>query len=103
MLRMRLSLDCGCAAVATQGGSDNLFTVESLAALTRARSRGSGSMLPGTGALTDQTLKPKFASPFQKLRNIFRKRDRISENTRRLFQQFFQLCLTFFNPSTGKF
>jgi hypothetical protein len=32
MLRMRLSLDCGCAAVATQGGSDNLFTVESLAA-----------------------------------------------------------------------
>jgi hypothetical protein len=33
MLRMRLSPDCGCAAVATQGGSDNLFTVESLAAL----------------------------------------------------------------------
>jgi hypothetical protein len=37
MLRMRLSLDCGCAAVATQGGSDNLFTVESLAALMLRR------------------------------------------------------------------
>jgi hypothetical protein len=39
MLRMRLSLDCGYAAVATQGVSDNLFTVESLVALTRCRSR----------------------------------------------------------------
>ena len=29
MLRMRLSLDCGCAAVATQGGSNNDFTLES--------------------------------------------------------------------------
>jgi hypothetical protein len=28
MLRMRLSLDCGCAAVATQVGSNNDFTVE---------------------------------------------------------------------------
>jgi len=28
MLRMRLSLDCGCAAFATQGGSDHPFTVE---------------------------------------------------------------------------
>jgi hypothetical protein len=27
MLRMRLSLHCGCAAFATQGGSDHLFTV----------------------------------------------------------------------------
>jgi hypothetical protein len=34
MLRLRLSLDCGYAAVATPGVSDNLFTVESLAALT---------------------------------------------------------------------
>jgi hypothetical protein len=33
MLRMRLSIDCGYAAVATQGGSDNLFTVVSLATL----------------------------------------------------------------------
>jgi hypothetical protein len=32
MLRMRLSLDCGCAAFATQGVPDNLFTIESLAA-----------------------------------------------------------------------
>jgi hypothetical protein len=39
MLRMRLSLDCGCAAVATQGGSDNLFAVESLTALTRVSRR----------------------------------------------------------------
>jgi hypothetical protein len=39
MLRLRLSLDCGYAAVATQGVSDNLFTVESLAGLTRGRSR----------------------------------------------------------------
>jgi hypothetical protein len=39
MLRMRLSLDCGCAAVDTQGGSDNLFTVESLTALTRVSRR----------------------------------------------------------------
>jgi hypothetical protein len=29
MLRMRLSLHCGCAAFATQVGSDHLFTVES--------------------------------------------------------------------------
>jgi hypothetical protein len=29
MLRMRLSLDCGCVTVATQGGPDNRFTVES--------------------------------------------------------------------------
>jgi hypothetical protein len=28
MLRMRLSLDCGSAAFATQGGSDHLFKVE---------------------------------------------------------------------------
>jgi hypothetical protein len=27
MLRMRLSLDCGCVTVATQGGHDNRFTV----------------------------------------------------------------------------
>ena len=30
MLRMRLSFDCGCVAVATQGVSDNRFTVEPL-------------------------------------------------------------------------
>jgi hypothetical protein len=36
MLRMRLSLDCGCVAVATQGVSDNLFTVESLSAVGTA-------------------------------------------------------------------
>jgi hypothetical protein len=35
MLRMRLSLDCGCSAVPTQGGSDHLFTVESPAVLKR--------------------------------------------------------------------
>jgi hypothetical protein len=35
MLRMRLSLDCGCAGFATQGGSDHLFTVESPAAVKR--------------------------------------------------------------------
>jgi hypothetical protein len=29
MLRVRLPLDCGFAAVATQGVSDNLFTIES--------------------------------------------------------------------------
>jgi hypothetical protein len=29
VLRMRLSLDCSCAAVATQAGSHNDFTVES--------------------------------------------------------------------------
>jgi hypothetical protein len=29
-----VSIDCGYAAVATQGGSDNLFTVVSLATLT---------------------------------------------------------------------
>jgi hypothetical protein len=39
MLRMRLSPDCGYTAVATKGVSDNLFTVESLATLTRGRSR----------------------------------------------------------------
>jgi hypothetical protein len=39
MLRMRLSPDCGYTAVATKGVSDNLFTVESPAALTRGRSR----------------------------------------------------------------
>ena len=38
MLRMRLSLDCGCAAFATQGGSDHLFTVESPAAEKACRS-----------------------------------------------------------------
>jgi hypothetical protein len=27
MLRMRLSLDCGCVTVATQGGPDNRFAV----------------------------------------------------------------------------
>jgi hypothetical protein len=31
MLRMRLSLDCGYAVVATQGVPDNLFAVELLA------------------------------------------------------------------------
>src|ERR1700675_1367507 len=29
MLRMRLSLDCGCVTAATQGRLDNRFTVES--------------------------------------------------------------------------
>jgi hypothetical protein len=36
MLRMRLSLDCGYAAVTAQRVSDSLFTVESLASLIRA-------------------------------------------------------------------
>jgi hypothetical protein len=36
MLRMRLSPDRGYTAVAIKGVSDNLFTVESIATLTRA-------------------------------------------------------------------
>ena len=36
MLRMRLSLDCGWVAVATQGVSDNRFTVEPLNAVATA-------------------------------------------------------------------
>jgi hypothetical protein len=56
-------------------------------------------LVPGTSALTDQTLKSQSARPIQELWNIFRKRGRKSENTRRLFQQFFQLCLSFFAAS----
>ncbi|MEA3147304.1 MAG: hypothetical protein QOI53_2850 [Verrucomicrobiota bacterium] len=46
MLRMRLSLDCGWAAVATEGVSDNLFTIESLAnkvPITLKRTRATGN------------------------------------------------------------
>ena len=46
MLRLRLSLDCGYAAVATQGVSDNLFTVESLAALTPHHAEAEACQLP---------------------------------------------------------
>ena len=48
------------------------------------------------------TLPARAVEPGQKLRNIFRKRSRISQNTRRLFQQFFQLCLPFFDRQTLK-
>jgi hypothetical protein len=73
MLRMRLSLDCGYAAVATQGVSDNLFTVR----IARRANKGPITLKRkrGTGALTDQVFQPKFASPFQKLWNVFREGD----------------------------
>jgi hypothetical protein len=41
---MRLSLDCGCVAVATQGGSDNPFTIESLAAVGTAAEFARGTV-----------------------------------------------------------
>jgi hypothetical protein len=61
-------------------------------------------LIPGTGALTNQTFEPKFASPFQKLWNVFCEGDRISDYTRRLFQQFFQFCLSIiqFGRTTAK-
>jgi hypothetical protein len=50
-----------------------------------------------TGAFTNQPLKPKFVSPVQKLWNVFCEGDRIPNYTGRLFEQFFQLSLSFFN------
>ena len=54
-------------------------------------------LIPGTGAFTNQPFQSECPSPVQKLWNIFCEGGRISENTRRLFQQFFQLCLPFFD------
>jgi hypothetical protein len=55
MLRMRLSLDRGYAAVVPQGMSDNLFAVESLAALTPEQAEAE-ACYRGTAALADPTL-----------------------------------------------
>jgi hypothetical protein len=49
-------------------------------------------LVPGTGAFTNQPFQSERPSPLQKLWNIFRKIGRTSENTRKLFQQFFRLC-----------
>ncbi len=54
-------------------------------------------LISGATACTNQTLKSEFASTVQKLWNIFCKRDRIPDHARRLFQQFFQLRLSFFD------
>jgi hypothetical protein len=62
--------------------------------------------LPGlirrTGPLTYQAFQPESASPFQKLWNVFGKRDRMTNYARRLFQQFFQFCLSLFDQWTLK-
>ena len=54
-------------------------------------------LIPGTAAFTNQTFKPEFVSPVQKLWNVFREGDRIPNYTGRFFQQFFQLCFSFFD------
>jgi hypothetical protein len=86
MLRMRLSLDCGYAAVATQGVSDNLFTVESLARRQGADHAEAEACYRRTGAFANQTFEAKFASPVQKLLNVFCEGDRVPDQPRRLFQ-----------------
>ena len=63
---------------------------------TSGGSPGSGRVLPGASTFPNQAFQSERPRPVQKLWNIFRKRGRISENTRRLFQELFQLCLSFF-------
>jgi hypothetical protein len=65
VLRMRLSLDCSCAAVATQAGSHNDFTVESSHHGTRRQRLAAGLLGAGRPCrpkpLTPQSQLFKFA------------------------------------------